>query len=104
MAAPYNPPVKNEDFVVYVTLTDADDNLSFKANPTIAAGDFKISKDGGAFANLTTLPTVTPASGVAVKVTLSSTEMNADNILVTGIDQTDPKEWADFSLSIPTTT
>lgn len=103
MAAPYNPPVKNEDFVVYITLIDADNNLSFKANPTIASGDFQISKDGGAFANLTTLPTVTPASGVAVKISLSATEMNADNILVTGIDQTDPKEWADFSLSIPTT-
>jgi hypothetical protein len=103
MAAPYNPPVKNEDFVVYITLTDADDATSFVANPTIATGDFKISKDGGAFANLTTLPTVTPASGVAVKVSLSATEMNADNILVTAIDQTATKEWCDFSLSIPTT-
>ena len=103
MAAPYNPPVKNEDFILYITLSDASDPKSFKSNPTIAAGDFQISKDGGAFANLATLPAVTPASGVGVKITLSSTEMNADNVLIVGIDQTATKEWADFALSIPTT-
>lgn len=103
MASPYNPPIKNEDFIIYITLVDAADPNSFKANPTIATGDFQISKDGGAFANLTTIPAVTPASGVAVKITLSATEMNADNEIVTGIDQTATKEWADFSLSIPTT-
>lgn len=103
MAAPYNPPVKNEDFVVYIALKDAEDALSFKSNPTIAAGDFKVEKDGGTAANLTTLPAVTPASGISVKVTLSATEMNADNVTIYGVDQTDPKEWADFYLSIPTT-
>ena len=103
MAAPYNPPVKNEDFILYITLSDASDPKSFKSNPTIAAGDFQISKDGGAFANLATLPAVTPASGVGVKITLSATEMNADNVLIVGIDQTATKEWADFALSIPTT-
>lgn len=103
MTAPYNPPVKNEDFIVYVALQDAEDSKSFRANPTIASGDFQISKDGGAFANLATLPAVTPASGVAVKITLSATEMNADNVVITGIDQTTTKEWSDFILSIPTT-
>lgn len=99
----YNPPKKNTANIQYAALLDASDNLSFKANPTIAAGDFKISKDGGAFANLTNLPSVAPASGVAVKLDLTSTEMNADNVVIVGIDQTSPKEWADFILSIPTT-
>jgi hypothetical protein len=103
MAAPYNPPTKNEDFAVQIALEDYANPGNFKANPTLAAGDFKISKDGGAFANLNTLPTVTPASGVAVYIILSSTEMNADYIIVTCIDQTAPKEWADYSFSIPTT-
>lgn len=103
MAAPYNPPVKNEDFIIYVSLEDYTNPGNFKANPTIAAGDFQISKDGGAFANLATLPTVTPASGRAVKITLSATEMNCDNVVVQCVDQTSPKEWADFVLSIPTT-
>ena len=103
MAAPYNPPVKNEDFVMYIALSSVLESESFQAAPTIASGDFKVSKDGGAFANLGTLPTVTPAAGVAVKITLTATEMNADNVVITGIDQTADKEWADFLLSIPTT-
>ena len=103
MAAPYNPPKKNEDFIIYITLQDMENAGSFFSNPTIAAGDFKVSKDGGAFANLATLPTVTPSSTVSIKIELSSTEMNADNVLIVAIDQTVPKQWADWSLSIPTT-
>ena len=103
MAAPYNPPVKNQDFVCYVSLEDYASPGNFKANPTIAAGDFQISKDGGAFANLATLPTVSPASGRAVHIQLSSTEMNADNVVIQCVDQTSPKEWADLVISIPTT-
>jgi hypothetical protein len=103
MAAPYNPPVKNEDFILYVSLESYAESGNFQNNPTIAAGDFQISKDGGAFANLTTLPVVTPASSKSLKITLSATEMNADNVLILGIDQTSPKEWADIAISIPTT-
>lgn len=102
MAAPYNPPKKNEDFIFYMTLTDYATG-DIRTNPTLAAGDCKISKDGGAFANLATLPVVTPASGDGVKVELSSTEMDADNILLVFKDQTSPKEWCDWSLGIPTT-
>lgn len=103
MAAPYSPPVKGEDFIYYDTVASMADPGSFQLNPTIAAGDFQVSKDGGAFANLATLPAVTPASGRAIKFTLSSTEMNADNIIIVGVDQTNPKEWADYSFSIVTT-
>lgn len=103
MAAPYNPPVKGEDFVMFVGLHSATDAMSFKSNPTIAAGDFQVSKDGGALANLTTLPAVTPASSVMVKITLSATEMNADNVTIVGIDQTATKEWADMMVNIVTT-
>lgn len=103
MAAPYNPPVKNEDFVFYVELASMGNPGRVQVNPTIAAGDFQISKDGGAFANLATLPAVTPASGRAVKITLSATEMNADNVLIQWVDQTDPPEWADDWMSIATT-
>jgi len=103
MAAPYNPPVKNEDFICYITLEDLANPGQFKSNPTIASGDWKVSKDGGALSNLSTLPSVEPASSVMVKVTLSNTEMNADNVTIIGIDQTSPKEWADFALNIVTT-
>lgn len=103
MAAPYNPPKKNEDFILYVALSSMATAGTLQSNPTIAAGDFKISKDGGAFANLATLPAVTPASGIGVKIELSSTEMNCDNVFIYWADQTSPKEWADGWISIPTT-
>ena len=102
MAAPYNPPVKNEDFVIRVALEDYANPGNFKSNPTIASGDWKVDKDGGGLTNLTTLPSVDPSSTVLVKITLSSTEMNADVVTVVGVDQTNPKEWADFVLTIPT--
>lgn len=77
---------------------------AFKANPTLASGDWKVDIDGGGFTNLGTLPSVSPAAGVAVLVTMAQAEMNGDVITVTGIDQTTPKEWADFSLVFLTTT
>lgn len=104
MAAPYNPPVKNEDFIIRVALEDMTSPGSFKSNPTIAAGDFKVDKDGGGLNNLSTLPSVDPSSTVLVKITLSATEMNADVVTLVGIDQTATKEWADIVISIPTTT
>lgn len=102
MVAPYNPPVKNEDFIFYIALKSTADG-SFKVNPTIAAGDFKVKKDSGAPTNLTTLPAVDSGTEIWVKITLSSTEMNADNVMIQAIDQTAVKEWEDWGLSIPTT-
>ena len=102
-AAPYNPPVKNEDFVIRIALEDLANPGSFKANPTIAAGDFKVDIDGAGLTNLATLPSVSPAGSVLVLITLSNTEMNGDVVTIVGIDQTASKEWGDFVLSIPTT-
>ncbi len=103
MAAPYNPPKKGEDFIIRISLADMSTPGSFKSSPTIASGDFKVDKDGGGLTNLSTLPSVDPASSRLVKITLSSTEMNADVVTLQCVDQTSPKEWADFILSIPTT-
>jgi hypothetical protein len=103
MAAPYNPPVKNQDFIVRISLENAAILGSFKSSATIAAGDFKVDKDGGGLTNLGTLPTVDPAASVLVKITLSATEMNADVVTLVCIDQTSPKEWNDLVISIPTT-
>lgn len=103
MAAPYNPPKKNEDFLIRIALEDYANPGNFKSSPTIAAGDFKVAIDAAALANLGTLPSVSPASTVCVLITLSNTEMNGDVITLVGIDQTSPKEWADFMVSIPTT-
>lgn len=103
MAAPYNPPKRGEDFYIQVALEDTANPGSFKSNPTLAAGDVKVVKDGGATANITTLPTVAPASSIFVTLTLSATEMTADYVSISFIDQTNPKEWCDLMISIPTT-
>lgn len=103
MAAPYNPPKKNEDFKIRISLEEYAAPGNFKANPTIAAGDFKVDIDGAGFNNLATLPTVSPASGRSVLIELSSSEMNGDVITVMCVDQTAAKEWADLAISIPTT-
>lgn len=100
---PFNPPVRNQAFTCYITLADALDSRSHRTNPTIAAGDFQVSKDGGALVNLTTLPVVEPSGGPLVKVALSATEMDADNVTIVGIDQTADKEWCDFALNVITT-
>ena len=76
--------------------------MDYKANPTLAAGDVKVSKDGGASANLTTLPATSPTGETLVRVSLSATEMQAKMIVVTFIDQTNPKEWEDQRLIIYT--
>lgn len=103
MAAPYNPPIKGEDFKIRIALEDYANPGNFKSNPTIAAGDFKVDKDAGGLTNLSTLPSVSPAASVCVLLTLSATEMNADVVTIVCIDQTAPKEWVDKVISIPTT-
>ena len=67
--------------------------------PTIAAGDVQISKDGGAFANVTSLPTF---SNGQLIVALSATEMQASRVLVRWVDQTATKEWDDDATEIET--
>lgn len=103
MAAPYNPPVKNEDFIIRIALQSFASPGRVQTNPTIASGDFKVDKDGAGLNNLATLPSVDPSGSRLVKVTLSATEMNADVVTIQCVDQTDPPEWCDFVLSIPTT-
>lgn len=81
-----------------VELSDIFDPQFFLVNPTIEAGDFKISKDFGALVNLSTLPVVDPAGSSSVKVNLTAAEMNADKIGVFGKDPT--QEWGDINLAI----
>jgi len=99
--ASYVTPEKNAQFIFYVGLTSQADTKLFQVNPTLAAGDVKVTTDGGAAANITTLPTVTPAGGTDVKVTLSASEMNGDNISVTFSDAAGA-EWCDLKVTIQT--
>lgn len=60
--------------------------------PAIAAGDIQISKDGGAFANVASLPTFTNNQ---LTIALSATELQAEQVTVRWVDQTATKEWDD---------
>lgn len=100
--ADFNIPKRGSQYIFYVGLVSRATGM-LQNTPTIAAGDFKVSIDGGAFANLTTLPTVTPAAGEVVKVTLSAAEMTGDNVFVKWQDAAGA-EWVDGSVCIQTGT
>jgi len=99
----YSPPIRGQAYRIFITLEDQANAGLDKANPTIAAGDFQRSLDGGAFANLTTLPSVTPAGSVSVQVDLSAAEMTADNVLVHASDAAGA-EWFDRDIIIQPST
>jgi hypothetical protein len=77
---------KNAAFILYIAVIDTAARPAFRANPTIAAGDFQVSIDGGAYNNLTTLPVVTPAASISIMISLSAAEMNGNRITVKCID------------------
>ena len=71
----------------------------YKATPTLASGDVKIEKDGGASANLATLPYVEPAAGTSVSIDFSAAEMQCEQAVVTFIDAAGA-EWNDDAIHI----
>jgi hypothetical protein len=97
----YVPPKKNAEYIFYVMLRSQANTKVFQVNPTIAAGDFTVSTDGGTSANLTTLPSVVPSGGRRVKITVSATEMNGDNVNVLASDAAGA-EWCSASWNIQT--
>lgn len=86
---------------IYIVLRETG-SQSAKANPTLASGDVKISKDGGSFSNLASLPTVSPAAGVQVAIALSATELQCQQCTIRFADQTSPSEWDEQYINIHT--
>jgi len=99
----YYPCVKNHasGYIFYVGLISQASTKSLQGSATLAAGDVKVSIDGGALANLGTLPVVTPAASKSIKVTLSQAEINGDNIIVIFADASGA-EWCDLLVNIQT--
>lgn len=79
-------PVNGVAYDFFIALADAVNPAVYIDAPTLAAGDFQISQDGTAYANLATLPTVAPGGSASVKVELSATEMTADKVTVLARD------------------
>lgn len=96
----YIPPKRATEYIFYVALRAQANTKLFQANPTLAAGDVKVIKDGGAPANITTLPTAV-SGGAVVKATLSAAEMTADNVTVLFQDASGV-EWCDLMVNIQT--
>lgn len=95
------PPTINATYSFYISLVSQSDTDTFQSNPTLAAGDIKVSIDGGALNNVTTLPVVTPAASKLVKVELSAAEMNGSQIMVLFSDASG-SEWQDLMIMIST--
>lgn len=93
-------PIKGRAYSFNVGLVSQANTKILLAAPAISAGDFKISKDNGAFTNLATLPTVTPAGGVSVNIVLSATEMTADNVVIFGTSSA--TTWCDVYVDMET--
>jgi hypothetical protein len=73
----------------------------FQIDPSIAAGDFKISKDGGSLSNLTKNPGAGPTGTPQVTIELSATETDADYFTIYASDVAGA-EWADMAWSFIT--
>ena len=97
------PAKKNTAYICYVGLPSQSNPLVLQANPTLAAGDVKICIDDGAPANLATLPAVDADFTKRVKVSLSSDEMNGDNLTIIFSDAAGA-EWCDLIVNIQTAT
>ena len=91
------PPLKNAAYTFEIALTSQGDTDIFQVNPTLAAGDVTVSRDGGAFANIGTLP-VAIGGGAVVTATLAAGE-TADRVAVLFHDAAGD-EWQDLLVFI----
>jgi hypothetical protein len=82
-----------------LTAPAATDSDRLVSDITFAAGDVKVSKNGGAFANVATLPTILE-NGYLLQ--LSATEMEADEIDVVLKDAAGGPLWRDKHIHIDT--
>jgi hypothetical protein len=99
-------PKKNVVFTFDVVLIAQASRPSVKTTPTLAAGDVKVcgangTSDLSSLANITTLPSETPSGSGVVKVSLSSSEMNFDRVVIRFIDAAG-SEWDDLVVEILT--
>lgn len=93
-------PIKNVAYSFQLSLIDAATPTQFKDNPTLAAGDFQISQDGGAYSALTNTPIVATASDL-IDVNLTASEMNCDQVTIKMEDQAGG-EWLPMKIIIQT--
>ena len=95
------PPVRGAAFSFELSLVSQADTDVFQDNPTLAAGDVKIIKDGVLDGNIDTLPTAVTSLTRVITVALSAEEMTADRVTVLFHDAAGD-EWQDAIITIYT--
>lgn len=95
------PPIKNAAFSFEMALVSQADTDTFQDNPTLAAGDVKVIKDGTLDGNIDTLPVAVTSLTRVITVALSADEMNADRVAVLFHDASG-NEWQDALVTIYT--
>lgn len=93
------PPIKNTGYSFELSLVSQANPDVFQDNPTLAAGDVKVIKDGTLDGNIDTLPTAVTSLTRVITVTLSTDEMNADRVAVLFHDASGD-EWQDVLVTI----
>lgn len=78
-------PIKGDPFTFTISLLSATTG-EILVDPTLDALDFYVSTDGGAYAQLTTTPTVNPASSEIVEISLTADEVGDDYFVVKAED------------------
>ena len=96
------PPVRGVGFTFYTSLVSQADTDTFKAAPTLAAGDVLIIQDGTLDGNIDSLPTAVGSATKVLSVVLSAAEMTADIVVVLFSDASGD-EWQDQTVEIYTT-
>ena len=94
------PPIRGAAYTTYISLVSRADTGLFATTVTLAAGDVVVYKDGGLDGNIDTLPVEIGTTGI-LNVTLSATEMTADQIVVRFRDAAG-SEWQDALIVIHT--
>ena len=89
-----------QEFIFYISLKTSGSD-SYQVNPTLAAGDVKVTQDGVDFGNIDTIPVVAPAGGTQIKVTVSIAELTGKQIQIQFIDAAGA-EWKADTINIST--
>ncbi len=95
------PPKKATSFTFYTGFVNTAARPDFKANPTIASGDFKLSIDNTSGVVLAVNPAVITGATTIVRFNLSGSEMDGDVINVLCVDAAGG-EWDDQLITIHT--
>ena len=96
------PAKKNSEYIFYTSLASQAYPYIFQDNPTLVDGDVKVAVDDAAPANIINLPEVDADFAKRIKITLTASEMNGDNITIIFSDVAG-NEWCDHVVNIQTT-